>query len=488
MTAFRLWLSLWAVLVFTTVSSSVEASGAPASFAPLVEKLTPAVVNISTTQKVKRGAGATLKMPGASPEQQEQFKEFFEQFGGMGGELGQPREQEVNSLGSGFVIDPKGYVVTNNHVIADAEEITVTFHDDTKLAATLVGRDPKTDLALLKVESKEPLIYVDFGDSDKVRVGDWVIAIGNPFGLGGTVSAGIISARSRNINAGPFDDFLQTDAAINRGNSGGPMFNLRGEVIGINTAIFSPTGGNVGIGFSVPATLAEPVLTQLKEFGRTHRGWLGVKIQHVTDEVAESVGLATPSGALVLGVNPEGPAKRAGVKVGDILLSFDGKAVKEMRFLPRIVAETKIGKSVNVMVWREGKEVALNVTLGELDETSDVAAKDDNTKKKDAETNEGEALFGMTLKKLDKSLRDRLKLDESIEGGVVVLSVDRSSDAAKRGVKSGDIIIGVKQQPITSVSELKEAFTTAKSSGHKFALVRLWRNGDATFVTLPTGE
>jgi len=488
MHAFRYVISLLAIVLFTSYASTSIAAGAPESFAPLVEKLTPAVVNISTTQKIKRGGGLSLQMPGASPEQQEQFKEFFEQFGGLGGELGQQREQEVNSLGSGFVIDPKGYVVTNNHVIADAEEITVNFHDDQKLPATLVGRDPKTDLALLKVESKKPLTYVEFGNSDNVRVGDWVIAIGNPFGLGGTVSAGIISARSRNINAGPFDDFLQTDAAINRGNSGGPMFNLRGEVIGINTAIFSPTGGNVGIGFSVPATLAEPVLKQLKEFGRTHRGWLGVKIQHVTDEVAESVGLTTPSGALVLGVNPEGPAKRAGVQVGDILLSFDGKAIKEMRFLPRIVAETKIGKSVNVGVWRDGKEVTLNVTLGELDEESDVASADAKSKKRTADTNEGEALFGMTLKKLDGSLRERLNLDETIKGGVVVLSVDRTSDAASRGVKSGDIIIGIKQQAITSVSELKAAFEQAKKEGHKFALVRIWRGGDATFVTLPTGE
>lgn len=481
----KLFLSLF-VLIVAGVQSA-QAADLPGSFADLVEKLSPAVVNVSTTQKVKGGGmGMFLPFEGMPPGQMDQFKDFFEQFGlpqGEGGGKEMP-EQEVQSLGSGFVIDPEGYIVTNNHVIDDADEITVRFQDDTQYKAKLVGRDGKTDLALLKIEAKKKLPYVTFGDSDGTRVGDWVVAIGNPYGLGGSVTTGIISARSRHINAGPFDDFLQTDAAINRGNSGGPMFDLDGKVIGVNTAIFSPTGGNVGIGFAIPASIVKPTIEQLKQYGRTHRGWLGVKIQHVTDEVADSVGLDKARGALVLEVTPDSPAAKAGIEAGDVILSFGGRDVKEMRELPRIVAETKIGAKVDVTVWRAERETSVSVTTGELDEKEEPAAKADG--KSDAAPH-GEKLLGMTLAPLDEDLRKQFGLPKKSEG-VAVLDVDASGAAASRGITSGDVITGVGQQDVASVDALKKAIETAKKDGKKYALIRVLRGKSATFVTLPTSE
>lgn len=486
MSALRL---LVASLLFFATPAFAQAP--QAGFADLVDKLSPAVVNISTTQKVKQAQGP-MGMPfqGLPPgledaPELQPFKEFFDRFGQM--QKNQP-EREVYSLGSGFVIDAKGYVITNNHVINEAQEITVTFSDNTKYKATIIGRDSKTDLALLKIDAKKDLPFVALGDSDAMRVGDWVIAIGNPFGLGGSVTQGIISARQRSINAGPFDDFLQTDAPINRGNSGGPLFNTKGEVIGINTAIFSPTGGSVGIGFAIPTALAKPVIAQLKEFGKTHRGWLGVKIQEVSDEVADSVGLDKARGALVLDVSKDSPADKAGIQAGDVITNFDGKDIAEMRFLPRMVAETKIGKKATITYWRKGKEHTANITVGELDEkTEEADAKDasgESGKNNPAGT---ETLLGLDLAPLSPTLRQRYKID-SQTGGVLVVDVASGSEMAKRGVQPGDVLVDVNGEAVKAVSDVKKAFDAAKKQGRKFALVKISRGGEDAFVPLPVSE
>jgi serine protease Do len=480
----RLLPRLFCLLLAATLAVPVAARPAPDSFADLVERLSPAVVNISTSQKIKsKGPGA---MPGIPfmlpPGQEEQFRDFFERFGAPDGG-GEPMEREVQSLGSGFVVDAAGYIVTNNHVIQDAEQITVNFQDDTKLEAELVGRDPKTDLALLKVESPKPLPFVTFGDSDNTRVGDWVVVIGNPFGLGGSVTAGIISARARNINAGPFDDFLQTDAAINRGNSGGPMFNMNGEVVGISTAIFSPTGGNIGIGFATPSTLAKPVLEQLRQYGRTHRGWLGVKIQQVTEEIAKSVGLDTPRGALVLEVSPDSPAAKAGIKDGDVVLSFNGQPIKEMRNLPRLVAETKIGTTVEVVVWRNNRQQTYRVKLGELDETEEAAAPQEEDG--DKPELKGEEFLGMELRNLDSTLAKQLNIEGKTQG-IVIVAVEPGGVAAKRGLRRYDIVVGVNQSSVSTVKEFRAAIDEAKKVGREFALVRVSRGKNESYITLPT--
>ncbi|MGE0714572.1 MAG: Do family serine endopeptidase, partial [Alphaproteobacteria bacterium] len=352
----------------TVWTATASARAAPESFADLAAKLLPAVVNVSTSQQTRGGSPQAERrrpeMPQVPPGSpfEDFFKEFFERNRPDAG----PRRQA--SLGSGFIIDASGLVVTNNHVIADADEITVILHDDTSLKAEIVGRDAKTDLALLRVKSSKPLPSVKWGDSDTARVGDWVLAIGNPFGLGGSVTAGILSARQRDINSGPYDDFIQTDASINRGNSGGPLFNMAGDVIGVNTAIFSPSGGSIGIGFSIPSALAKPVIQQLKDFGRTRRGWLGVRIQGVTDEIADSLGLGRPRGALIASTTDKGPAAEAGIQAGDVVLTFDGRDITDMRRLPRVVAETPINKRAKVVVWRKGKEMSFDVKVGELDE------------------------------------------------------------------------------------------------------------------------
>ena len=353
----RAWIAgLSFALVLVAWSFAAQAGTAPNSFADLAERLLPTVVNIATTQTVESNRGE---------EFEEFFKEFFERRGG------QPPPQEkrrASALGSGFIIDASGYIVTNHHVIADADEITVRLHDDTLLEAELVGSDEKTDLALLKVKSDEPLPATSWGVSEKTRIGDWVVAIGNPFGLGGTVTAGIVSARQRDINSGPYDDFIQTDAAINRGNSGGPMFNLDGDVIGVNTAIFSPSGGSIGIGFAIPSDIAKNIVAQLREHGEVRRGWLGVRIQTVTEELAEGLRLDGAYGALVASVTEGGPAEKAGIAGGDVILQFNGRTVPDMRKLPRMVAETPIGREVDVVVWRKGAEIVVKVVLGELDD------------------------------------------------------------------------------------------------------------------------
>src|SRR5438094_108777 len=372
------------------VSAPVSEQG-PDGIADVAEKVIDAVVNISTSQTVEakgggEGRGAMPQLPPGSP-----FEEFFDDFfknrrgpgvNPKGGDRGtdlQPRK--TNSLGSGFIVDTSGIVVTNNHVIADADEINVIMNDGTKIKAELIGVDKKTDLAVLKFKPVKPLVAVKFGDSDKLRLGEWVIAIGNPFSLGGTVTAGIVSARNRDINSGPYDSYIQTDAAINRGNSGGPLFNLEGEVIGVNTLIISPSGGSIGIGFAVPSKTATPVIDQVKNFGETRRGWLGVRIQQVTDEIAESLSIKPARGALIAGVEDKGPAKPAGIEPGDVVVKFDGKDIKEMRDLPRVVADTRVGKQVPVVVIRKGKEDTKAVTLGRLDDGEKVAAADSEAKR-----------------------------------------------------------------------------------------------------------
>ncbi len=460
----------------------------PASFADLVEKLSPAVVNISTTQKVKAMQGF-VGVPFGMPNDPnfEPFRDFFERFGGVQGM--QPQEREVYSLGSGFIIDASGYVITNNHVVEEADEISVILPDKSKYKAKIVGRDPKTDLALLKVDAKKDLPFVTLGDSDAMRVGDWVIAIGNPFGLGGSVTQGIISARGRNINSGALDDFLQTDAPINRGNSGGPLFNTKGEVIGINSAIFSPSGGSVGIGFSIPTSLAKPVIAQLKEFGRTHRGWLGVKIQDVTEEVADSLGLKKTAGALVLDVEKDSPAAKVGIAAGDVITQFDGKEISEMRSLPRLVAESKIGKSVAITYLHKNAEKTGQVTIGESDDKPSLANnKDDKQGNDNASAQSGNPVIaGMELADLTPQLRQRLQLTDK-KAGIVVLSVKSGSGAAKRGLVAGDAILEVNNEPVKSVSEMRQAFVNAEKSGRKFALVKIARKNEEAFATLPVGE
>lgn len=422
----------------------------------------------------------------------EQLRELLEKLmppGAMPGFPGQPmpQEREAQSLGSGFIIDPEGYVVTNNHVIEGASEIHVILSNDTKLDAEVIGHDPKTDVALLKVKSDKKLPYVKFGDSDKTRVGDWVIAIGNPFGLGGTVTAGIISARARNINAGPFDDFFQTDASINRGNSGGPLFNLDGEVIGINTAIFSPSGGSIGIGFAAPSALAKPIIEQLKEHGRTFRGWLGVKIQMVTEEAAESLGMKRAYGALVAEITPEGPAEKAGLKVGDVITKFNGREVAEMRYLPRMVAETEIGNKVEITLLRDGKEHKVTAVLGELKEEQAAEAATEESQHPEKPDVPTYSTHGMSIAEIDNALRLRFSITREITG-VVVLELEGGSEAARQGMAIGDVIQQVNDVPVTDLASFKKAMASVRKAGRKHALLRVWRADTTVFITIPSEE
>ncbi|MBL4645406.1 MAG: DegQ family serine endoprotease [Rhizobiales bacterium] len=455
----------------------------PDSVADLAEKLLPAVVNISTTQRVEANDQRRLPIPRApdgSPFQ-EFFDEFFGDKNGKGGDdkNGSPNRssRKVQSLGSGFVIDASGIIITNNHVIEGADEITANFADGTALIAELIGTDPKTDVAVLKVKSDKPLTAVSFGDSDTMRVGDWVMAIGNPFGLGGTVTVGIISAQNRDINSGPYDNFIQTDAAINRGNSGGPLFNAEGDVIGINTAIISPSGGSIGIGFAVPSNIAESVVVQLQEFGETRRGWLGVRIQQVTDDIAESLAMDDATGALVAGVTAGGPAEDGGIKPGDIILTFDGKEVETMRELPRIVADTTVGKKVAVIVLRDGEEVEVTVVLGRLEEGEKIVAAQDkaNEEKQKDKPKPIEAL-GMTLADITDDLRTEYKIGEDVEG-VVITSVTENSNAAEKQVRAGDVIQEISQETVTKAADAVTRIAELREDGRRSVLLLLMREG-----------
>jgi serine protease Do len=475
-----------AILVGVLWSAGSQARTAPDSFADLVEKLTPAVVNISTTQTIKgqRPGVEIPQFPPGSP-----FEEFFKDF--FDRQQKQERTRKVTSLGSGFIIDPAGYIVTNNHVIADSDDVMVQIEDGSQanLKAKIIGRDNKTDLALLKVEAGHPLPFVKWGDSDKTRVGDWVVAIGNPFGLGGTVTAGIVSARARQLNAGPYDDFLQTDAAINKGNSGGPMFNMDGQVIGVNSAIYSPTGGSVGIGFAIPSAIAKPVIEQLRKFGKTKRGWLGVKIQTVTDEIAESMGLQKPAGALVASVTAGGPAEVAGVQAGDIILKFDNKTVADMQHLPRIVAETEIGKTVPVEVWRKGKRVSLNAKVGELQENEQQASVPEKEKEKPAAPTKEQKIesLGLSLAPVSQELRDQYEIGAEVKG-VVITAVQEGGNAADKGLKPGDVIVEVGQEEVASPDQVAGMIEKAKQAGRKSVLLLVERSGDLRFVAVPIAK
>ncbi|MEQ8640070.1 MAG: DegQ family serine endoprotease [Alphaproteobacteria bacterium] len=453
--------------------------GAPESFADLAEQLLPAVVNISTTQVVSgRGParGPLPRVPEGSP-----FEEFFDQFfNNQPGGNSPPRN--VTSLGSGFIIDSSGIVITNNHVIDGATEIRVILHDDRVLNAVLVGSDPKTDIAVLRVEADGPLPAVAWGDSDVLRIGDWVMAIGNPFGLGGSVTAGIVSQRARDINAGPYDDFIQTDASINRGNSGGPLFDMDGEVVGINTAIFSPSGGSIGIGFAIPSVMARNVADQILEHGYARRGWLGVRIQNVSDEIAESLGLESARGALIAAVSENGPAADAGIKVGDVVLQFDGKDVEEMRRLPRIVAETAIGRSVPVRVWRNGAAQTVNVTVGELDEERVVNASVRQPQSSSGDTGHVDSL-GLSLGDLSNEARRQYGVGAEV-AGVLVVDVAPGSPAADKGLRPGDVVVEVGQAEVRSVGDVNQRIEEARQSGRRAVLLLVDRDGDLHFVAI----
>ncbi len=474
--AWLLVLPLAASLIW--LPGTAEARGAPESFADLVETLQPAVVNVSTTQKVAghRSEGPSFEFPPGSP-----FRDFFDQFGRRGEEEDRPRR--ATSLGSGFIIDPSGYVVTNNHVIEGADKITVTMYDDTTLEAELVGRDAKTDLALLKIKEKGTYPSVTWGDSDRVRVGDWVIAIGNPLGLGGTVTAGIISQKQRDINAGPYDDYIQTDAPINRGNSGGPLFNMNGQVIGINTAIYSQSGGSIGIGFAIPSNLADGVIDQLREYGVTKRGWLGVQIQQVTDEIAESLGLKEASGALVAGVLENSPAESAKMKTGDVILKFNGRDVEESRKLPRIVAETEVGKTVDVVVWRDGRRRTVRVTLGELEkfDQANLSTETPGDDEKPVERAIDE--LGLSLSTITRTMAEKYSLDSGQEG-VVITEVKDDSGAAEKGLRKGDVIVEVNQEKVSTPDAVAAKIDDAAKSGRRSVLLLINREGDLRFVAL----
>ena len=488
--------ALLAVPALPVLAPPAYARGAPDSFADLAEKLLPAVVNISSSQTLPargegRGPDVPLFPPGSPFEQF--FKDFMERNrpggqgpGGQRGERPQQAPRRAQSLGSGFIIEASGIVVTNNHVIEGADEINVILQDNTTLKATLIGRDERTDLAVLKVESDKPLPFVPFGDSDTARVGNWVLAIGNPFGLGGSVTAGIVSARGRNIEQGPYDNFIQTDAAINKGNSGGPLFDMDGNVIGINTAIYSPSGGSIGIGFSIPSNMAKSVVAQLRDYGRARRGWLGVRIQQVSPDIAESVGLHDASGAMVAGVNDDGPADKGKVKSGDIILKFNGQQVKEMRNLPLIVAQTDIGKAVPVIVWRDGKEVTLQVTVGELPDDQKQASVTPDKKPvapPPSRTLELSAL-GLKLSEITPELRTKFNIPADRKG-VVITDVDSASSAAERGLKPGDLIVEVGQEQVNSPTDVSERVEKARKASRKSVLMLVQSGESPRFVPLP---
>lgn len=456
--------------------------GSPGSFADLAERLLDSVVNISTSQNVTRAdAMPAPQIPPGSP-----FEEFFEEFFGPPGTQERETPRRVSSLGSGFVIDPDGIIVTNNHVIADADEIIANFSDGTRLPAEVIGRDPQTDVAVLRVEPVEPLVAVEFGDSDSLRIGDWVLAIGNPFGLGGTVTAGIVSAQERDIQSGPYDAFIQTDASINRGNSGGPLFDLDGKVVGINTAIISPTGGSIGIGFAIPANLAGGIIKQLVEFGETRRGWLGVRIQTVSDEIAESLGLDRARGALVAGVSPDGPGGRAGVETGDVILQFDGRSVGQMRDLPRIVADTEVGREVDVAVVRRGQEMMLRVTVGRLEEADEQLAALTQDPEEDEPDLDSLHVLGMDLADLSDSLHERYGVASTIERGALITDIDPDGPAADKQIRVGEVILEVSQEPVTNAFDVQEQLRHLEQRGRNTALLLIANtSGELRFVVVP---
>jgi serine protease Do len=463
-----------------TAPSSAQPPESPFAdlFARLARRVVGVVVNISTVaapEAAKVAQGATQNSPGT------QLDEVFRDFLGDKSGAGAPGPR-IASLGSGFIIDPSGLIVTNNHVIANAEQITVTLSDNTELQAHVVGRDAVTDLALLKVDAKTPLPAATWGDSNKARVGDWVLTIGNPFGLGGTVTAGIISATARDIHSSPYDDYLQTDASINRGNSGGPMFNRAGEVIGINTVIYSPSGGSIGIGFALPSALARPIIDQLKATGKVERGWIGARIQPVTDDLAESVGLAKSRGAMIASIDAGSPAAQAKLQPGDVILSYDGTAIARSRQLPRLVAATPPNKEVKLTIWRDNKEQPVDVRAAALDPNRPPPAPPEAEKPKPPATVDA---FGLKLARLTPELRKQFSLPDWAKG-VVITEVPPHSPGAAQGLQPGDIIIAIGHNAVAMPQQVPPLAAAAKKANQKRVLVRIERReGGTRFVALP---
>jgi serine protease Do len=468
------WLKFVLAAMIALLPNLATARGAPDSFADLADQLLPTVVNIATTQTLK--AAPQEEFPKVPPGSL--LDQFFKRFQTPGSNA--PRH--VTSLGSGFIIDPSGLIVTNNHVIEDADQIAITLNDGTTLPARLLGRDEKTDLALLKVTPKKPLPFARFGDSDKARIGDWVIAIGNPFGLGSTVTAGIVSARNRDINAGPYDDFIQTDAPINRGNSGGPLFDMQGNVVGVNSAIYSPSGGSVGIGFSIPSNLVREVIAQLRQFGAAKRGWIGVSIQALTDDLAEGFGLSSSKGAIIASVTANGPAAKAGMHDGDLVTAFDGKPVAESRALSRIVADTPIGKTVSVDVLRGGRKLSLRLTVARLDEKAAPVHKPAPAQP-EPKAKSRLSQLGLSLGPIDADARAQFHIPDSLKG-VVVTDVVPDSPAADKNFRPGDVIVQVQNQPVHSADEVARRVDADGKAGKKVELMLVNRGGELTYVAL----
>ncbi len=450
-------------------------------FSHLVKAVKPAVVNISTISHAKPSSGNTPHFGNRNaPELEDFMKRFFgEEFFGeqFGGREGTPRTRETRALGSGFIVSEDGIVVTNNHVIDGADEIEVVFQDGKRYPATIKGTDQKTDIAVLKIDTDRPLPYVSFGDSDTAEVGDWVLAIGNPFGLGGTVTVGIVSARGRDIQSGPYDDFIQIDAPINRGNSGGPLFNTRGEVIGVNSAIFSPTGGNVGIGFSIPSAFVQNIVNQINDTGTVERGWLGVQIQTVTDDIAEGLGLDEAYGALVSQVVEDSPAKRAGLQAGDVVISYDNKRVDKMRDLPRLVANTAANSEITLGIWRNESKLEVSAVISKTDAADEQAA----TK---VESSHSEELLGLVLSPLNDELRKQYSVKEHTQG-VIITDIDPASEAAGRGVRVGDVIQKIGRTAVSTVDEIDQAIKLALNGDKASLLLLIEREGHVLFVAIP---
>ena len=488
--------------VWAEASTATPSAGAPAtvlpqqSFAPLVKRVLPAVVNISVTEKASAD-----ELSDQVPETfrgtpfEDFLRRFFEQRGGHGQFGGRPfaegpeehRGSRGIALGSGFIVDPAGLIVTNNHVVGEAAKVQVTLQDDSKYTARIVGRDPRTDIAVLKISADKPLPYVSFGDSGEAQIGDWVVAVGNPFGLGGSVTTGIISARGRDIHTGQFDDFLQIDAPINRGNSGGPTFNLSGQVIGINTAIYSPNGGSVGIGFAVPSNVAKTVVAELEKSGKVSRGWLGVQIQEVTPAIAASLGLKDEHGAIVAAVTPSGPAAAAGLKQGDVILSFDGKQVQQLRDLPRLVAAQPPGSPASITVWRSGQSTELHTKLGEAPENPRVASAEDGSPGSRGERVERADALGMHFAALTEERRREAQVGRDTHG-VLISGVDDNSPAEAIGLRRGDVLVSINQQPVRTPQEAAEKLKEIAKSPQKNVLLLLNRHGVTQYVGVNLGK
>jgi serine protease Do len=465
----------------TAPAQPVQQAQAPTSqFVELAPRLIETVVNITAevAESAPNGQQRSPFPPG-SP-----FEDFFRDFFGdqdRDGGGAQPPQRRGSAVGSGFIIDPEGYIVTNNHVVENATSVTVTLHDEAEYEAEIVGRDPRTDLALLKIDARTELTAAKWGDSEQARIAEPVLAIGNPFGLGGSVTSGIISALARDLGIGPYDEFLQTDASINRGNSGGPVFNTRGEVIGVATAIFSPSGGNIGLGFATPSAIARSVVEDLRETGEVSRGWIGVAIQPVNDEIASGLGLDEARGVVVADVTDGAPADRAGIEIGDVMLEFAGEAITDQVRLPRLVADTEIGSTVPVSVWRDGKEMTLEITVGDL---SRAPGTGELARQPEPEDTDAQGGLGLQLSPLEPSRRDQLGIDSDVTG-VLVAGVQPDSVAAERGVRTGDVIMRVGRREVDEPREVVEAVKEAQQRGDETVLMLIQRDGSSRFVALP---